>query len=166
MRVCGCLSGRETGHGHSQVLPWGNRVAHPLGSFREARESEVGEGEHLSHKWNSDYGFQDNKQGVRAGGGISDKWKQVLAKPRGSRAGEYFKNKSYYAGFPSGVLVENLPANAGVAGDTGSIPGSGRSPGEANGNPLQHSCLENPMDRGAWGATVHGVIKGQILLNT
>ena len=43
------------------------------------------------------------------------------------------------------------------AGDLGSIPGSGRSPGEGNDNPLQYSCLENPMDRGAWGATVHGV---------
>ena len=43
------------------------------------------------------------------------------------------------------------------AGDLGSIPGSGRSPGEGNGNPLQYSCLENPMDTGAWQATVHGV---------
>ena len=53
-------------------------------------------------------------------------------------------------------MLKNLPANA---GDTGSIPGSGRSPGEANGNPLQHSCLGNPMNRGAWQATVHGVAK-------
>ena len=45
------------------------------------------------------------------------------------------------------------------AGDPGSIPGLGRSPGEGNGNPLQYSCLENPMDRGAWRATVHGVAK-------
>ena len=45
------------------------------------------------------------------------------------------------------------------AGDPGSIPGSGRSPGEGNGNPLQYSCLENPMDRGAWQATVCGVAK-------
>ena len=51
-------------------------------------------------------------------------------------------------------MVKNLPANA---GEVGSMPGSGRSPGEGNGNPLQYSCLENPMDRGAWGATVHGV---------
>ena len=50
-------------------------------------------------------------------------------------------------GFPGGSVVKNLPANA---GDTGSIPGWGRSPGEGNGNPLQCSCLENPMDRGAW----------------
>ena len=47
------------------------------------------------------------------------------------------------------------------AGDLGSIPGSGRSPGEGNGNPLQYSCLENPMDGGAWWATVHGVAKSQ-----
>ena len=45
------------------------------------------------------------------------------------------------------------------AGGLGSIPGSGRSPGEGNGNPLQYSCLENPMDRGAWWATVHGIIR-------
>ena len=49
-------------------------------------------------------------------------------------------------------------------GDTGSIPESGRSPGEGNGNPLQYSCLENPMDRGAWWATVHGVVKSQTRL--
>ena len=49
-------------------------------------------------------------------------------------------------------------------GDLGSIPGSGRSPGEGNGNPLQYSCLENPMDRGAWRATVHGVSKSRIQL--
>ena len=48
-------------------------------------------------------------------------------------------------------MVKNLPANV---GDAGSVPGSGRSPGEGNGNPLQHSCLGNPMDRGAWRATV------------
>ena len=57
------------------------------------------------------------------------------------------------AGFPGGSVVKNLPANAGDTGDTGSIPGSGRSPGEGNGNPLQYSYLENPMDRGAWQAT-------------
>ena len=57
-------------------------------------------------------------------------------------------------GFTGGSVVKNLPANA---GDLGSIPGSGRSPGEGNGNPSQYSCLENPMDIGAWCATVHGV---------
>ena len=56
--------------------------------------------------------------------------------------------------FPAGAEVKNPPANA---GDVGSIPGLGRSPGEGNGNPLQCSCLGNPMDRGAWWTTVHGV---------
>ena len=51
------------------------------------------------------------------------------------------------------------------AGDLGSIPGSGRSPGEGNDNPLQYSCLENPMDRGAWGATVHRVSTSQTRLS-
>ena len=56
-------------------------------------------------------------------------------------------------------MVKNPPANA---GDMGSIPGSGRSPGGGNGNLLQYSCLGNPMDRGAWWVTVHGVIESQI----
>ena len=60
-------------------------------------------------------------------------------------------------GFPGGTVVKNLPANAGDARDTGSTPGSGRSPGVGNGNPLQYSCLENFMDRGAWQATVKGL---------
>ena len=51
-------------------------------------------------------------------------------------------------------MIKNLPSNA---GDASSIPGSGRSLGEANGNPLQYFCLENPMDRGAWWATVRGI---------
>ena len=55
------------------------------------------------------------------------------------------------------LVVKNSPANAGHIGDAGLIPGSGRFPGERHGNPLQYSCLENPMDRGAWWATVHGV---------
>ena len=54
-------------------------------------------------------------------------------------------------------MVKNLPANAGDAGDVGSIPDSGRSPGGGNGNPFQYSCLENPLDRGVWRATVHRV---------
>ena len=56
-------------------------------------------------------------------------------------------------------MVKNLSANAGDAEDLGLIPGLGRSPGERNGNPLQCSCLGNPMDRGAWRATIHGVAK-------
>ena len=59
-------------------------------------------------------------------------------------------------GFPGGSEVK---ASACSAGDLGSIPGSGRSPGEGNGNPLQCSCPENPMDGGAWWATVHGAAK-------
>ena len=63
-------------------------------------------------------------------------------------------------GFPGGA------ANAGDVRDTDSILGSGRSPGEGNGNPLQYSCLENLMDREAWWATVHGVTKNQTQLST
>ena len=59
-------------------------------------------------------------------------------------------------GFRGGSAVKNTPAKA---GDTGLIPGWGRSPGGGNGNPLQNSCLENPMDRGARWAAVHGVVE-------
>ena len=60
-------------------------------------------------------------------------------------------------------MVKSPPANAGDSRDAVSTPGSERSPGEGNGYPLQYSCLENPMDRGAWLATVHGVSKTQTL---
>ena len=56
-------------------------------------------------------------------------------------------------------MVKNPPASAGDIRDTGLIPGLGRFPGEENGNPLQYSCLGNPMDRGAWWAVVHGVAR-------
>ena len=59
-------------------------------------------------------------------------------------------------GFPGVTVLKNPPANE---GNLGSIPGSGRSPVEGNGNPLQYSCLGNPMDRGAWWLVVHGVAK-------
>ena len=78
-------------------------------------------------------------------------------------------------------MVKNLPANfklyylfilgfpggsdACNAGNLGSIPGLGRFPGEENGNPLQYFCLENSMDKGAWQATVHGIVKSQTRLN-
>ena len=57
-------------------------------------------------------------------------------------------------GYTGGAMIKKPPANV---GDVGSIPGSGRSPKEGNGNPLQYSCLGNPIDRGAWQATVHGI---------
>ena len=61
-------------------------------------------------------------------------------------------------GFPGGLDGKESASNA---GDLGSIPGSGRFPGRGHGNPFQCSCLENPMDRGAWQATVQGVTKGR-----
>ena len=61
---------------------------------------------------------------------------------------------TFLLGFSCGAMVKNLPASE---GDTCSIPGLGRSPGEGNGNPLQHSCPGNPMDKGTWQAIVHGV---------
>ena len=67
--------------------------------------------------------------------------------------------------FPGDSMVKNLPANAGGVGDTGSIPGSGRSPGGGKDNSFQYSCLGSPMDRGAWRAIVHGVVKSQTWLS-
>ena len=67
--------------------------------------------------------------------------------------------------FPGITAIKNLPANAGDLRDAGLICGWGRSPGEGNGTPLQYSCLENPMDGGAWWAAVHGVAKSQTQLN-
>ena len=67
-----------------------------------------------------------------------------------------------FSGLPGGSVEKNPLANA---GDVGSTPGPGRSPGEGHGNPLQYSCLENPMDRGACQPTVHGVTKSQTQLS-
>ena len=64
------------------------------------------------------------------------------------------------------LVVKNPPANAGDARDMGSIPGLGRSPGVGNGNPLQYFGLENPMDRGAWWATVHSIAKNWTQLSS
>ena len=63
------------------------------------------------------------------------------------------------SGLLCGSVVNNLPANAGDAGDVGLIPGSGRFSGGGHGNPLQYSCLENPKDRGAWRTTVQEVVE-------
>ena len=71
--------------------------------------------------------------------------------------------KLYTSGFRSGPVGKESAYNT---GDLGLIPGSGRSPGEGNGNPLQYSCLGNPMDRGAWQATVHGVTNSRHNLGT
>ena len=75
----------------------------------------------------------------------------------------YLVSLSFNVDFP-GAGVKNLPANAGDTGDLDLIPGLGRSSGEGNGNPFQYSCLGNPMDRGAWWSTVHGVTKSWPLL--
>ena len=69
---------------------------------------------------------------------------------------ELSQTMEFLGAFPDDSVVKNLPAHA---GDSGSIPGSGRSPGVGNGNPLQYSCLKNSMDREAWQATVYGVTK-------
>ena len=77
----------------------------------------------------------------------------MMTKRETAKSGQSY---SVPGGLPGGSVVKNPPANA---GDTGWISGSGRSPGEGHGNPFQDSLLGNPMDRGAWRATVHGVTK-------
>ena len=74
----------------------------------------------------------------------------------------FFFDDYYMFGLPRWLSCKESSSNA---GDVGSIPGLGRCPGERNGNPLQYSCLENPMERGAWRATVHGVAKSQTRLS-
>ena len=73
----------------------------------------------------------------------------------------YLMSITYQKDLPGSSVVKNLPANAGVTRDTGLIPALGKYPRRGNGNPLWYSCLGNPMDRGAWWATVHGVSKSQ-----
>ena len=73
----------------------------------------------------------------------------------------FFFFKRHFLLEGASLVAQEVKASACNAGDLGSIPGSGRSPGEGNGNPLQYSRLENPLDRGAWWATVHGVTKSQ-----
>ena len=74
----------------------------------------------------------------------------------------YFYNVETVWAFPMAPVVKNSPANAGIIRGSGLIPGSGRSLGGGHGNPLQYSCLENPMNRGAWWARVHQVAESDM----
>ena len=80
----------------------------------------------------------------------------------GGSGGQYIEASYRLPGLPGDLYGKESACNA---GDQGSIPGSGRYPGERNGNPLQYSCLENPMDRETWWATVHGVTKSRTQLS-
>ena len=93
---------------------------------------------------------------------LFDHWSLFLWKKRLRKKKKKGQRFCYSMGFPGGSEVKVSASNA---GDLGSIPRLGRSPGEGNGNPLQYSCLENPMDGGAWWATVHGVAKSQTRLS-
>ena len=88
-------------------------------------------------------------------------WNPVIRvgkpRPHGEISGRYY---SLWASHVA-LVVKNVPANSGDTGDTGSNPGSGRSPGGRHGNPLQYSCLENSMDRGAWQVIIYRVTESQ-----
>ena len=91
-----------------------------------------------------------------AGGSFS--WRKGLGMPVEGVLG----SDAELQGYPGGPMVKNLSANVGDARDVGSIPGLGKSPGRGHGDPLQYSCLENSMDRGAWWATIHGVTESDM----
>ena len=103
---------------------------------------------------------QHQSQGVRYKDRKPGPW-HIKELSTGEFAVNFWHNPLEYLGFPVGSDVKESGCNA---GHPGSILGLGRSPGEENGNPLQYSCLENPMDRGAWQATAHGVSKNQTRL--
>ena len=90
------------------------------------------------------------------------KWVTTYSKPTSLEELELFKDDKTSQVV---IVVKNPPANAGDKRDEDSIPGSGRSPRGGNGNPFQYSYLENPMDRGAWQLTVHGVAKSRTRLS-
>ena len=85
----------------------------------------------------------------------------VLDEPWRVRSCSKSSPASFGKGFPMALVVKNPPANTGETREEGSVPGPGRPPGGGNGNPLQYSCLENVVDRGAWWATVHSFAKSQ-----
>ena len=88
--------------------------------------------------------------------------KSLKEKIKAPGCSAFGQRQQEFLGFPGASMVKNLPANSGAAGDAGLIPGLGRFPGGGNGEPLQYSDLGNPMDRGAWQATVHGITKNPI----
>ena len=131
--VCKCLEkvSSEVLSAKPQLWPWSGR--------------EQGRKQERRRKGDLIMGWSSSGEGIRQGWGLTH-----------TRSGSFWTQSVDTWGFQGGSVVKKLASNA---GDTGSIPGLGRSPGERNGNPLQYSCLENPMGRGDWRATVHGVTK-------
>ena len=125
---------------HSSILAWRISWTEEPGGLQPLGSQRVG------HNW-SDLACT---HGIYKG----EKKRKIIEEPWKC----FYELNSFRLGFPGGSEVKASACNA---GDLGSIPGLGRSPGERNGNPLQYSCLENPMDGGAWWATVHGVAKSQ-----
>ena len=136
----------------------GVRQAPPL--FSHGFDNHAGKGAVLTHGKEGSWAFEGLRESAKS-------LQQLGLLPRPVRGPHPHDANSpsgisSCSGFPGGSEGE---ASARNAGDLGSTPGSGRSPGEGNGNPLQYSCLENPMDGGAWWATVHGAAKSHTRLS-
>ena len=123
----------------------------------------------MRETWVQSLGWEELSEKEMATHSSTVAWKiPWTEKPGGLQSMESPRVGQDWATSPSLSFLSSgseLKASACNAGDLGSIPGSGRSPGEGNGNPLQYSCLENPMDEGAWWATVHGVEKSRTQLS-
>ena len=147
----------ERGEGGGEAMS-GVRQAPPL--FSHGFDNHAGKGAVLTHGKEGSWAFEGLRESAKS-------LQQLGLLPRPVRGPHPHDANSpsgisSCSGFPGGSEGE---ASARNAGDLGSTPGSGRSPGEGNGNPLQYSCLENPMDGGAWWATVHGAAKSHTRLS-
>ena len=135
-----CIGRRVLYHQHHSQIPYSSADSH------SKEKPKLG--------LKDSHCFQNNKS-CSQGHWLQQKNQEPAAKP--SRVCEAdLEALPASLGFPDSSVVKNPSA---IAGDAGLIPGSGRSPGEGNGKPLQYSCLENPMNRVAWWATVHGLTK-------
>ena len=144
---------------HSSILGWKIYEQRSLAGYSPCGHKELGMTEH-AHML-SDHKFKSTNLRKRAQAIKNPTEKQYIFQNINILS---VRNKENPGTCQVALVVKNPPANAGDVRDLGSIPGSGRPPGEGHGNPLQYSCLENPMDREAWQGTVHGVTKSQTQL--
>ena len=140
---------------HSDLSIWG--VMHPLGVF--CGEAKVS----IPSPWGHPEPLRPAPRWCPAAETTTflNTWMRKKTKPQCGKERSVLNLRNDHSGLPWWLNGKESTCKAGTAEDAGSIPGSGRSPGGEHGNPLQYSCLKNPMDRGAWRATVHGVAKSR-----